>query len=175
MVRPITIVAATIPAIIAILFAVALLGQDQIPFQAASPYDRLDIEYVRHKVRLISHGVTENAVSVSSEVLLLRDDGSATYTTVTANGAMPPISYSVGQEGVNRLKALVKETGFTSINAKFPISDRMSEYNVSTIKINLNGDRLQLRWPEQNATDAFIPPVITAVEEELGRIITMAP
>ena len=175
MVKPVTVLAAAIPAAVAILFAAALLGQDQIPFQAASPYDRLDIEYARHEVRLVPYGVVENTVSLSSELLLLRDDGFVKYTIVTADGASPAIQYSVGADGINRLKALIKETGFSSINAKFPISENTTEYTVSTIKINLNGDRSQIRWPEQNATDAFIPPVITAVEDEIYKIIRMAP
>ncbi len=174
MLKPVTILAAAIPAAIAILFAIALLGQDEIPFQAASPYDRLDIEYTRHQVQLLSRGVSENTVSVYSELLLLREDGSVEYTMITAHDAKP-IKYSVGPDGVNRLKALIKETGFSSINAKFPISKNATEYTVSTIKVNLNGERSQIRWPEQNATDMFIPPVITAVQEELDKIIHMAP
>ena len=174
MLKPVTILAAAIPAVIAILFAIALLGQDEIPFQAASPYDRLDIEYTRHQVQLLSRGVSENTVSVYSELLLLREDGSVEYTMITAHDAKP-IKYSVGPDGVNRLKALIKETGFSSINAKFPISKNTTEYTVSTIKVNLNGERSEIRWPEQNATDMFIPPVITAVQEELDNIIRMAP
>ena len=41
MLKPVTILTAVIPIAVALLFAVALLGQDEIPFQAAGPHDRL--------------------------------------------------------------------------------------------------------------------------------------
>ena len=175
MLKPVTILTAAIPVAVALLFAAALLGQDEIPFQAAGPHDRLEIEYTHHQVQLLSRGVSENTISVNSEVLLLHEDGSAEYTVVAAHDAKPTVKYSVDPENVNRLKALIKETGFSSINAKFPISENTTEYAVSTLKVNLNGERSQVRWPEQNATEMFIPPVITAVQEELDKIISMAP
>ena len=29
----------------------------------------------------------------------------------------------------------------------------------------------QIHWPEQNATEKFVPPIITMVESELNQII----
>ena len=39
------------------------------------------------------------------------------------------------------------------------------------VKITYNGEVSQLYWPEQNATEKFIPPMITMIEEELESII----
>ena len=39
------------------------------------------------------------------------------------------------------------------------------------MKITLNGKTTQIFWPEQNATDQLIPPIITYVETELDSII----
>src|SRR3990172_2367333 len=41
----------------------------------------------------------------------------------------------------------------------------------STIKVTLNGQIRQIHWVEQNATDKFIPPIISMVELELDQII----
>ena len=39
------------------------------------------------------------------------------------------------------------------------------------LKITLNQDSNQLYWPEQDATDQMIPPIITMVQEELEVIM----
>jgi len=53
----------------------------------------------------------------------------------------------------------------------FPIRDDVDEYQKSTLKITLNGIVNQIHWPEQNATEKFVPPIITMVEAELDQII----
>jgi len=47
----------------------------------------------------------------------------------------------------------------------------VTEYTKSTIKVTLNGKTSQIFWPEQDATDKLIPPIITMVESELEQII----
>ena len=47
----------------------------------------------------------------------------------------------------------------------------VTEYQKSNVKVTLNGKANQIHWPEQNATDWFIPPIITMVETELDQII----
>ena len=53
----------------------------------------------------------------------------------------------------------------------FPVKDNVSEYQKSNVKINLNGAVTQIHWPEQNATDKLIPPIIIQVESELEKIV----
>jgi hypothetical protein len=36
----------------------------------------------------------------------------------------------------------------------------------------LNGEVKQIHWPEQNATEKFVPPIITMIEAELDYIIS---
>ncbi len=73
---------------------------------------------------------------------------------------------------MKKLRALIKETGFISIpNESFPIIDDVDEYQKSSLKITLNGVVNQIHWPEQNATEKFVPPIITMVESELDHII----
>ena len=53
----------------------------------------------------------------------------------------------------------------------FPIQEDVTDYTKSTIKITLNGDQSQIFWPNQDATDRLIPPIITMIESELEEII----
>ena len=69
MVKPIVIVAASIPAIIALLIAIPLLTQPEIPYSAANPNDRIELEYTKHDLKKVSFGVTERAGSQKTEIL----------------------------------------------------------------------------------------------------------
>ena len=40
------------------------------------------------------------------------------------------------------------------------------------VKITLNDAKTQIFWSDQDATEKFIPPIVTAVEEELVDIIS---
>ena len=79
---------------------------------------------------------------------------------------------SIGDEKLQKLTALIKETGFMSIpKESFPIQEDVTDYTKSTIKITLNGQKSQIFWPDQDATDRLIPPIITMLESELDEII----
>jgi hypothetical protein len=47
----------------------------------------------------------------------------------------------------------------------------VESYTKFTIKITLNDERIQIFWPEQDATEKFIPPIVTMLESELEEII----
>jgi len=53
----------------------------------------------------------------------------------------------------------------------YPVKEGIEEYKKSTIKVTLNGKTKQIHWLEQNATENFIPPIITMIELELNQII----
>ena len=53
----------------------------------------------------------------------------------------------------------------------FPIKDDVEKYTKFAIKITLNDAKTQIFWSDQDATEKFIPPIVTAVEEELVGII----
>jgi len=73
---------------------------------------------------------------------------------------------------LDKIRALIKETGFISIPSEsFPIFDNATEYQKSTVKVTLNGRTNQIHWPQQDVTPGFIPPIITMVESELDSII----
>ena len=54
----------------------------------------------------------------------------------------------------------------------FPIKEDVETYTKFTVKIKLNDARTQIFWSNQDATEKFIPPIVTAVEEELVDIIS---
>ena len=81
----------------------------------------------------------------------------------------------LSEEEVMRTIALVKETGFMAIPEDiFPVRDDVTEYSRHTVKVTLNGAVTRITWPEQNATDMFIPPIITQVELHLDGILERA-
>ncbi|MCH8975772.1 MAG: hypothetical protein IH791_04415 [Thaumarchaeota archaeon] len=172
MVKPIIIAVGAIPAILALLIAVPLITKSEIPFSASNPDDVIELEYTKHQLKKISFGVTERLVAQKSEILLVKNDGDLRYT-VTEDGITKPDKLSdLDDETMKKLRALIKETGFISIpNESFPIIDDVDEYQKSSLKITLNGVVNQIHWPEQNATEKFVPPIITMVESELDHII----
>lgn len=172
MVKPIVIVVAAIPAIMATLIAIPLLTQPEIPFSAANPNDRIEIEYTKHHLKKVSFGVTERVGAQKTEILLIKNDGELLYTVTEDGKPQPEFRGQLDETKQKKLAAMIKETGFIAIPSEsFPINDDVDEYQKSTVKITLNGVVNQIHWPEQNATEKFVPPIITMVELELNQII----
>jgi hypothetical protein len=124
-------------------------------------------------LRIVSFGVTDKAVADSTRVLIIENDGTVQYTEIKDGVNKSQITSSISDEQLQKLTALVKETGFMSIpKESFPIKDDVEIYTKFTIKITLNDARTQIFWPEQDATEKFIPPIITMLESELDGIIS---
>ena len=161
-----------IPVILAILIMVPLLTETEIPSSAINPNDTIHIEYTKHDLMVVSFGVTDKTAAESTEILVIKNDGTAQYNKITEDGGQSQIMSSVSDEKLQKLTALIKETGFMSIpKESFPIQEDVTDYTKSTIKITLNGDQSQIFWPNQDATDRLIPPIITMIESELEEII----
>ena len=172
MAKPIIFIAGAIPVILAILIMVPLLTETEIPSSAINPNDTIHIEYTKHDLKVVSFGVTDKTAAESTEILVINNDGTAQYNKITEDGGQSQIMSSVSDEKLQKLTALIKETGFMSIpKESFPIQEDVTDYTKSTIKITLNGDQSQIFWPNQDATDRLIPPIITMIESELEEII----
>jgi hypothetical protein len=172
MVKPIILAVGAIPAIIAILIAIPLLTQPEIPYSAANPNDRIEVEYTKYQLKKISFGVTDRTGSQKTEILLIKNNGDLRYTLTEDGIPQPDIEGALDQAKLKKITALIKETGFITIPSEsFPIKDGVNEYSKSTLKITLNDVTKQIHWPEQNATEKFIPPIITMVELELDQVI----
>ncbi len=172
MVKPIVLIFGSIPVIVALLIAIPLITKPDIPFSAANPNDIIEIEYTKYQLKKISFGITEQLVPQKTEILLIKNNGDVTYT-VTKDGHLQPVKTSkMSEVEILRLTALFKETGFIEIPSDtFPILDEVIDFQKSNVKITLNGQSTQIHWPEQNATEKFIPPIITMVESRLDQII----
>ena len=74
---------------------------------------------------------------------------------------------------MNKIKALIKETGFIAIDSNsFSVFENITDYQKSSVKITLNGRVNQIHWPEQSATSDFIPSNNYMVESELDKIMS---
>ena len=173
MVKTFHLVLGAIPVIIALLISVPMMTKNEIPISAANSFDTLEIEYTKHQLKKLSYGVTERVGAEKTEILSIKNDGALKYS-ITEQGYLQPDKRSkLDESQLNKIKALIKETGFMSIPSEsFPVLEDVTEYQKSNVKVTLNGRVNQLHWPEQNATDGFIPPIITMVEMELDQIIS---
>lgn len=162
-----------IPVVIALLISVPLLTKNEIPISAANSFDRLDIEYTKHQLKTIDYGVTERTGAQKTEILTIKNDGEIKYSVTEQGYLQPDIRSQLDEKKLNKIKALIKETGFMQIPSEsFPILENATEFQKSNVKITLNGRSQEIHWPEQSATSGFIPPIITMVEAELDQIIS---
>ena len=173
MVKPLYIAIGSIPVIVALLISMPLITKNEIPVSAANSLDKIDIEYTKHQLKKISYGVTERVGAQKTEVLYIKNNGDLKYSLTEQGYLQPDIRSKLDESKLNKIKALIKETGFIEIPSEsFPIMENATEYQKSNVKINLNGRENQIHWPEQNVTSGFIPPIVTMVESELDTIIT---
>jgi len=172
MVKPIVIAIAAIPVIFAILIVIPMITMEKIPTSAINSYDNLYIEFTKHDLRVVSFGVTEKSVADMTQVLIIENNGAVQYTEVKDGVNQSLLKSSISDAQLQKLTAMIKETGFMSIpKESFPIKDDVESYTKFTVKITLNDAKTQIFWPEQDATEKFIPPIVTAVESELDAII----
>ena len=172
MVKPIVLAVGAIPVIVALLIVYPLIIKPDIPFSAANPNDTIEIEYTKHQLKKISFGVTERVGAEKTEILLIKNNGEVKYSVTMEGYPQPDVKSQLSEEKLRRLTALIKETGFIEIPSEsFPINDDVFDYKKSNVKITLNGKSKIVHWPEQNATEKFIPPIISMVESQLDQII----
>jgi len=173
MVKPVVLVVAAIPVILAILIVIPMLTMEEIPTSAINSNDKIGIEFTKHDLRIVSFGVTEKTIADSTQVLTIDNDGLVQYTEIKDSVNKSQFTSSISNEQLQKLSAMIKETGFMSIpKESFPIKADVESYTKFTVKITLNDAKIQIFWPEQDATEKFIPPIVTAVESELVDIIS---
>ncbi|MGH1566379.1 MAG: hypothetical protein ACRBB5_02910 [Nitrosopumilus sp.] len=173
MIKPIYLALGAIPVIVALLLSIPLITKNEIPISAANSLDRIEIEYTKHQLKKISYGITERVGAQKTETLLIKNDGILKYSVAEQGYLQPDVRSKLDEAKLNKIKALIKETGFMAIPSEsFTILENATEYQKSNVKITLNGRVNQIHWPEQNASLDFIPPIITMVESELDKIIS---
>ena len=141
-------------------------------YSPINPSDKIQIEFTKHDLRIVSFGVTDKTIADNTYVLTIENDGTVQYTEIRDGVNKSQITSSISNEQLQKLSAMIKETGFMSIpKESFPIKDDVESYTKFTIKITLNDAKTQIFWPEQDATEKFIPPIVTMLESELEDII----
>ena len=172
MVKPILLLAGAIPVIVAILIVIPLVTYPEIPIVAVDPADNVQIEFTKHELIKSSFGVTERFGAKQTEIISIENDGSIIYSLIDNGVPAPEKNSSIDDATKMKLAAMIKETGFLAIPSdSFSVRDDINEFVKFGVKITYNGEVSQLYWPEQNATEKFIPPMITMIEEELESII----
>ena len=172
MVKPILLFAGAIPVIIAVLIIVPLITYPEIPIIAVDPDDNVEIEFTKHELIKSSFGVTERFGAKQTEIISIENDGSIKYSLIKDSIPEPEKNSSVDTATKMKLAAMIKETGFLAIPTdSFTIRDDINEFFKFGVKITYNGEVSQLYWPEQDATEKFIPPMMTMIEEELENIM----
>tara|TARA_B100000470_G_scaffold136560_1_gene105799 strand:+ start:72 stop:605 length:534 start_codon:yes stop_codon:yes gene_type:complete len=173
MAKPIYFLLGAIPVIVALLISVPLITKNEIPISAANSFDKIEIEYTKHQLKKISNGITERIGAQKTEILLIKNNGDTKYTITEKGYPQPDIRSNINEKNLDKIKALIKETGFIAIPSNsFSIFENVTDYQKSSVKITLNGQVNQIHWPETNATPDFIPPIIAMVESELDKIMS---
>ena len=171
MVKPVLIIAGTIPVIFAILLIIPLTNPE-IPITAIDPNDIVEIEFTKHHLSTVSFGITERLGAQQTEIIIIRNNGDIEYTLIEEGSNSTQKTSKVASDKRTKLIAMIKETGFMAIPFdSFVIKDEIDNFVKYGIKITYNEEVNQLFWPEQMATDELIPPIITEVEIGLEDIL----
>jgi hypothetical protein len=172
MVKPILLVAGAIPIILAIMIVIPLVTTPEISNTAIDPSDKSEIEFTTHHLRNVSPGITDRITADQTEIIVIKNDGTVTYSITKDGKVSTPKIIKIDNSQRIKLVAMIKETGFLSLPFEsFSIKEGVETYQKFGLKITLNENTNQLYWPEQNATERMIPPIITMVQEELELIM----
>ena len=74
MVKPIILAIGAIPVILAILIVIPMVTMEEIPISAINPNDKIQIEFTKHDLRIVSFGVTDKTIADSTQVLTIEND-----------------------------------------------------------------------------------------------------
>ena len=172
MVKPILFVGGAIPVIFAIIIVIPLVTAPEIANTAIDPSDKSEIEFITHHLRNTSLGITDRMTAEQTEIIVIKNDGTVIYSITKDGKVSTPKTIKIDNSQRIKLVAMIKETGFLAIPFEsFSIKDGIVTYQKFGLKITLNQDTNQLYWPEPDATEQMIPPIITMVQEELEVIM----
>ena len=115
MVKPIILAICAIPVILAILIVIPMITMEEIPTSAINSNDKIGIEFTKHDLRIVSFGVTEKTIADSTQVLTIDNDGLVQYTEIKDDVNQSLVKSSISGAQLQKLTALIKETGFMSI------------------------------------------------------------
>ena len=172
MTRLLLLLLGAIPVLAAVFIVIPQITAPEIPITAVDPNDVLTIEYSKQHLKKVTFGVTERLGAQETQLLTIENDGKVVYS-ITKNGyPEPDVKSTLEKSKLKKLTALIKETGFMQIpKDSFAIKNDADEFDKYGVKVTLNGKSRDIQWVEQNATEDFIPPLISQVQLELDSII----
>jgi len=107
MVKPIVLVGAAIPIILAILIVIPMLTMEEIPMSAINSYDKIQIEFTKHDLRVVSFGITEKSVADMTQVLIIDNDGNVQYTEGKDGVNQSLVKSSISNEQLQKITAMI--------------------------------------------------------------------
>lgn len=172
MVKPIVLILAAIPILAAIFIVVPVLTRPQVSSSGVNSEDTLTLQYTKEHLQKISFGVTQSIGADTAEVLTIQNDGSAVYS-LTKNGySNPDVKFQLSNENMTSLKSLIKETGFVGIpDTVYQTKPDASNYEKYGLQVTFDGQTVNLQWADANASQEFVPPIVTQVQSTLDGII----
>ncbi|HEY8139891.1 MAG TPA: hypothetical protein VIE86_02280 [Nitrososphaera sp.] len=155
----IAIVAGAVVMIALVLFP----GFDQSPER-----NRLDLEYSK---QFLTRSVNGSLFASNAQLLVIRDDGSATYTNITGP-AIEEKSFTIGSEELKSLRGLILETGFMQIPvSELPQQEGLANFTKYTIRAQADTDAKTISWTESDSIGETAPALIYAIRDPLEGII----
>lgn len=155
----IAIVAGAVVMIALVLFP----GFDQSPDRT-----RLDLEYSK---QFLTRSVNGSLFASNAQLLVIGDDGSATYTNITGP-SIEEKSFTIGSEELKSLRGLILETGFMQIPVnELPQQEGLANFTKYTIKAQGDTDAKTISWTESEFIDDS-PALIKAIRDQLEAIIS---
>ena len=173
MAKPIVLILAAIPILAAIFIVVPQLTRPEMSSSVVNSEDVMTLQYTKEHLQKISFGLTQSIGADTAEVLTIQNDGSIVYS-LTKNGySNPDVKYQLSKDDLTKLKAMIKETGFVGIpDTVYQVKPDAANYEKYSIQVTLNGKTVNLQWADQNASQEFVPPIITQVQSGLDNIIS---
>ncbi|MGI0028937.1 MAG: hypothetical protein ACREAQ_04395 [Nitrososphaera sp.] len=158
------IVIAAVAAVMIFLLVVPDFDSDQPP----SAESRLDLEYSRQHIVRTENG---SLVAASAELLVIRDDGSATYSKI--NGTrIDERSFSVESEEMKRLRALIG-MGFMQVPEHDYIQkEGLASFTKYKLVVKSDESSNAVSWVDAGSYEGVVPPLITNIGSQLDGIIS---
>ncbi|HEY7733921.1 MAG TPA: hypothetical protein VIB07_03930 [Nitrososphaera sp.] len=156
-------------AIAIIAVAVAMIALVLFPgFDQSPDRTKLDLEYSK---QLLSRSGNGSLAASNAQLLVIRDDGSATYTNITGPN-IEEKSFTVGSEQLESLRGLILETGFMQIPVnELPQSEGPANFTRYTIKVQTDTDSKTISWTESEFIGDSAPALIYAIRDPLEDIV----
>ena len=173
MTRLLLLLLGSIPVIAAIFIVIPQITKPEIPITAATSNDEISVEYSKQHLQKVVFGMTETLGAKKTELLTIQNDGKVMYSVTKDGYPEPDINTTIEKSKLKKFTALIKETGFMEIpKDSFAVKSDIDEFTKYSVKVTLNGKLRSIQWPEQNASEEFIPPLIGEVQSQLDGIIS---